>query len=180
MNKQKVLSSKFNMSLGYTPAIISILLCEFIMQDIAIYIGTGIGLLVSFCMWRRKGVHIPHIILYCTTGMLSLLTVTALLTPEYCPQPMFPFTLEISAIIPPLIIYLNRKRFLHYHTAQSQQCCKQFFAQGAEAAIVSARVLLIISFVHFFIILCAVLINYPLNNATRIILFHIAPPVYSF
>lgn len=176
MNKQKVLSSKFNMSLGYTPAIISILLCEFIMQDIAIYIGTGIGLLVSFCMWRRKGVHIPHIILYCTTGMLSLLTVTALLTPEYCPQPMFPFTLEISAIIPPLIIYLNRKRFLHYHTAQSQQCCKQFFAQGAEAAIVSARVLLIISFVHFFIILCAVLINYPLNNATRIILFHIAPP----
>ena len=47
MGKQKVLSSKFNMSLGYIPVIISIILCEFIMQDIAIYIGTGVGLLFS-------------------------------------------------------------------------------------------------------------------------------------
>ena len=48
MGKQKVLSSKFNMSLGYIPVIISIILCEFIMQDIAIYIGTGYCL-ASIC-----------------------------------------------------------------------------------------------------------------------------------
>lgn len=48
MGKQKVLSSKFNMSLGYIPVIISIILCEFIIQDIAIYIGTGVGLLLKF------------------------------------------------------------------------------------------------------------------------------------
>ena len=59
MGKQRVLSSKFNMSLGYIPVIISIILCEFIIQDIAIYIGTGVGLLSSIYMWRRKGSHIP-------------------------------------------------------------------------------------------------------------------------
>lgn len=73
---------------------------------------------------------------------------------------MFPFTLEISAIIPPLIIFLNRRRFLNYHTAQTHKCCKQFFAQGAEAAIVSARVLLLIGFLHFLIISLAILLSH--------------------
>lgn len=59
MGKQKVLSSKFNMSLGYIPVIISIILCEFIIQDIAIYIGTGVGLLFSIYMLQRKGSHVP-------------------------------------------------------------------------------------------------------------------------
>ena len=129
MGKQRVLSSKFNMSLGYIPVIISIILCEFIMQDIAIYIGTGVGVLSSIYMSQRKGSHIPQIILYCTTGMLLLLTITSLFATDYCPKAMFPFTLEISAIIPPLIIFLNRRRFLNYHEAQTHKCCKQFFAQ---------------------------------------------------
>ena len=77
---------------------------------------------------------------------------------------MFPFTLEISAIIPPLIIFLNRRRFLNYHTAQTHKCCKQFFAQGAEAAIVSARVLLLIGFLHFLIISLAILFGHPLKK----------------
>lgn len=45
MSHKGILSSAFNMSLGYIPVIISIVLCEFITQDTAIYIGTGIGLL---------------------------------------------------------------------------------------------------------------------------------------
>ncbi|WP_018666251.1 membrane protein [Bacteroides gallinarum] len=176
MGKQRVLSSKFNMSLGYIPVIISIILCEFIIQDTAIYIGTGIGLLSSIYMLRRKGSHIPQIILYSTTGMLLLLTITSFFSTDYCPEAMFPFTLEISAIIPPLIIFLNRKRFLDYHTAQSRKCCKQFFAQGAEAAIVSARVLLLIGFLHLLIISLAILISHPLNDTARYVLFHIMPP----
>ncbi len=176
MGKQRVLSSKFNMSLGYIPVIISIILCEFIIQDIAIYIGTGVGLLSSIYMWRRKGSHIPQIILYCTTGMLLLLTITSLFSTDYCPKAMFPFTLEISAIIPPLIIFLNRRRFLNYHTAQTHKCCKQFFAQGAEAAIVSARVLLLIGFLHFLIISLAILLSHPLSDTMRHVLFRVIPP----
>ena len=44
MAHKGTLSSAFNMSLGFIPVIISILLCELITQDTAIYIGTGIGL----------------------------------------------------------------------------------------------------------------------------------------
>ena len=164
------------MSLGYIPVIISIILCEFIIQDIAIYIGAGVGVLSSIYMWQRKGPHIPQFILYSTTGMLLLLTITSFFSADYCPEAMFPFTLEISAIIPPLIIFLNRRRFLSYHTAQTHKCCKQFFAQGAEAAIVSARVLLLIGFLHFLIISLAILFGHPLNDTLRYILFRIMPP----
>ena len=44
MDHKGILSSAFNMSLGFIPVIISILLCEFITQDTAIYIGTVIGI----------------------------------------------------------------------------------------------------------------------------------------
>ena len=176
MGKQKVLSSKFNMSLGYIPVIISIILCEFIIQDIAIYIGTGVGLLFSIYMLQRKGSHVPPIILYCTTGMLLLLTITSFFSTDYCSEAMFPLTLEISAIIPPFVIFLNRKRFLNYHAAQTHKCCKQFFAQGAEAAIVSARVLLLFGFLHFLIISLTIFFGHPLSNTTRYVLFRIVPP----
>lgn len=176
MGYQRVLSSKFNMSLGFIPVIISIILCECITQDISIYIGAGVGVLLCLHAGRHKGMRIPQIILYCTTAMLLLLSLTTLFMAGYCPRDMFPFTLEISAIIPPLIIYLNRKSFLDYHATQSEQSCKQLFAQGAEAAIVSARVVLIISFLHFLIIFLTVLIQHPLGETAYRILFYIAPP----
>ena len=143
----------------------------------SIYIGAGVGLLFSIYSVRHRGTHVPQIILYCTTGMLLLLSVTTLFLVNYCPRFMLPFTLEISAIIPPFIIYLNRRRFLDYHMSQTQKCCKQLFAQGAEAAIVSARVILIISLLHFLIIFLAILISHPLGSTTRYILFHVAPPL---
>ena len=177
MSHQRILSSRFNMSLGFIPVIISIILCEFITQDMSIYIGAGVGLLFSIYSVRHRGTHVPQIILYCTTGMLLLLSVTTLFLVNYCPRFMLPFTLEISAIIPPFVIYLNRRKFLDYHMSQTQKCCKQLFAQGAEAAIVSSRVILIISLLHFLIIFLAILISHPLGSTTRYILFHVAPPL---
>ena len=53
MDHKGILSSAFNMSMGFIPVIISILLCEFITQDTAIYIGTGIGIIaVSYTHLR--------------------------------------------------------------------------------------------------------------------------------
>ena len=177
MGYKKVLSSKFNMSLGFIPVIISILLCEVLTQDIAIYIGTVVGILFYFCSWRHKGVRIPQIILYSTTGILLLFSIISLFTTSYCPHFMVPFTLEISAVIPPLIIFLNRKRFLNYHAAQTGQCCKQLFAQSAEAAIVSTRVVLIISLLHLVTIFLFLLFSHPLGSTTQYILFNITPAV---
>lgn len=176
MGKQRVLSSGFNMSLGYIPVVISIILCEFIPQDTAIYIGAGIGLVSSICMSRRKGAHIPRIMLYCTTGVLSLLAITAFFFTGYCPKTMVPFVLEISAIIPPLIIFLNRNRLLNRRTAQSGKCRRQYFRQGVEAAVVSARVLLLAGFLHFLAISLAMLFSRPLSDATHVALFRVMPP----
>ena len=72
MGNKGVLSSAFNMSLGFIPVIVSILLCEFITQDISIYIGTGIGLIYSYRSLSRKGARIPNFILYISTGILTL------------------------------------------------------------------------------------------------------------
>ena len=62
MDHKGILSSAFNMSLGFIPVIISILLCELITQDTAIYIGTGIGIIGIYLSYRRKGLLIPNFI----------------------------------------------------------------------------------------------------------------------
>lgn len=163
------------MSLGFIPVVISILLCEFIAQDISIYIGAGVGLLSSIHSARHKGTHVPQIILYCTTGVLLLLSATALFFANYCPRFMLPLTLEISVLIPPFIIYLNRRRFPGYHPSQTRRCRKLLFAQGAEAAIVSARVILLIGLLHFLAISLAVLACHPLGETASHLLFYVAP-----
>lgn len=175
MGKQRVLSSKFNMSLGYIPVIISIILCDFVTSRTAIHIGTGAGLLASIYMLQRKGSHIPQIILYCMTGMLLLLTAASFFSTAYCPETMLPFTLEISAIIPTLILFLNRNRLSSCRAVRFYKCNRQTFAQGAEATVVSARVLLLIGFLHLFIIAIALLSSYPFSDTMKYVLFHIMP-----
>lgn len=176
MSKKGVLSSKFNMSLGFIPVIVSIILCELITQDISIYIGAGVGVLYSLYTLWNKGTKIPNFPLYGITGMLLLLTITTLLFGDTCTQEMFPLTLEISALIPIVVLFLNRKRFLAHQISQSKKCCKQLFAQGAESAIVSTRVIIIIAFIHFLTIFIAILLPGPLSDTARDVLFRFCPP----
>ena len=100
MDHKGILSSAFNMSLGFIPVIISILLCELITQDTAIYIGTGIGIIGIYLSYRRKGLLIPNFILYIATGVLALLSVAALIPGDYVPPGALPLTLEVSILIP--------------------------------------------------------------------------------
>ena len=75
MDHKGILSSAFNMSLGFIPVIISILLCEFITQDTAIYIGTVIGIVGVYLSYHRKGILLPNFILYISAGILILLSL---------------------------------------------------------------------------------------------------------
>lgn len=176
MLKKGVLSSEFNMSLGFLPVIVSILLCEFINQDISIYIGAGAGILYSIYTLWGKGAKIPNFLLYCSTGMLLLLAITTLLFGDCTTREMFPLTLEISTLIPVMVIFLNRGRFLAHQIIQSKKCCKQLFAQGAESAIVSTRVIIIVAFLHFLAIFIVILTPGTLSETTRNILFRFCPP----
>ena len=123
MDHKGILSSAFNMSLGFIPVIISILLCELITQDTAIYIGTGIGIIGIYLSYRRKGLLIPNFILYIATGVLALLSVAALIPGDYVPPGALPLTLEVSILIPMLsqCEQIQRRLLLPEHI---NVCCK--------------------------------------------------------
>ena len=54
MDHKGILSSAFNMSMGFIPVIISILLCEFITQDTAIYIVKAYCYPTLFFIYRQE------------------------------------------------------------------------------------------------------------------------------
>ena len=177
MDHKGTLSSAFNMSLGFIPVIISILLCEFITQDTAIYIGTGIGIVGIYLLLHRKGALIPNFILYIATGMLALLSLAALIPGDYVPPGALPLTLEVSILIPMLILYMHKKRFINHFLRQIGSCNKRLYAQGAEAAVVSARFALIFGILHFIIISIVVASQDPLSQTSMVILYKVFPPV---
>ena len=92
MDHKGILSSAFNMSMGFIPVIISILLCEFITQDTAIYIGTVIGIVGVYLSYHRKGILLPNFILYISAGILILLSLAALIPGDYVPEGALPLS----------------------------------------------------------------------------------------
>ena len=74
-------------------------------ETIALYIGTGVGLV---CGAVHKRTVFPFI-LYGTTGVLLLFSVGSLLVGEWCSPQLFPLMAEIGVLVPPLIIFTNRK-----------------------------------------------------------------------
>lgn len=177
MGHKGILSSTFNMSLGFIPVIISIILCEFITQDIAIYIGTGIGAIETYLSLHRKGTRVPNFILYISTGLLLLLTLATLIPGDFVPSGALPITIEVSILIPMLILYLHKKRFINHYLTQRKACNKRLFAQGAESAVVAAHIALLLGILHFIAISLAIAIESPMSSSTNLILFRLLPPL---
>lgn len=177
MNHKGKLSSAFNMSLGFIPVIITIILCEFISQDAAIYIGTGIGIIGIYHSRLSKGVLLPNSILYISTLILAMLALASLIPGEYVPYGALPLTLEVSILIPLLILFMHKKRFINYFMKQIGSCQKRLYAQGAEASIVSARITLIVGFLHFIIITITIALQNPMSKTSMVVLYKVLPPV---
>ena len=177
MDHKGILSSAFNMSLGFIPVIISILLCEFITQDTAIYIGTVIGIVGVYLSYHRKGILLPNFILYISAGILILLSLAALIPGDYVPEGALPLTLEVSILIPMLILYMHKKRFINHFLKQIGSCNKRLYAQGAEAAVVSARIALIFGILHFIIISIVIICQSPLSSTSKLTLYKVLPPI---
>ena len=177
MGHKGVLSTSFNMSLGFIPVIISIILCEFITQDTAIYIGTGAGLIATYRVMHPKGALVPNFILYISTAILVLLTLATSIPGDFVPTGVLPITLEVSVLIPMFSLYMHRKRFINHFLKQIGVCKKRLFAQGAESAVVSARIALILGVVHFIIVSFSLIVLGPDNRTSMILSFRILPPV---
>ncbi|MEG1563959.1 MAG: hypothetical protein RR365_09580 [Bacteroides sp.] len=178
MRHKGVLSSAFNMSLGFIPVMITIILCELLTQDMAVYIGTGIGIGYSFYGMKRKGTRVPNFILYISTVMMILLTITAFFSTGCVPPKALPLTLEVAILIPMLILYMHKQRFINYFLIQKGACHRRLFAQGAESAIVSARVVLLLGAIHFSIVSLSILLcNGDINRELSQFIYHILPAV---
>ena len=176
MSHKGILSSAFNMSLGFVPVIISIFLCEIITQDIAIYIGTGIGIIGVFLSHRQKKILIPNFILYLSTAMLILITFASFIPGDYVPAGALPLTLEVSILIPMLILFLHKKRIIHHLLEKINTGHKPLYEQGVEAAVVSARIALLLGIFHFIIISITIISKGPLSSTSSFILYKILPP----
>lgn len=173
MEQTKVLTSRFNLSLGFLPIAITLILAWFIDQTIALYIGTGVGLVC--CATHRRTVF--PFILYGTTGVLSLFSVVSLLVGEWCSSQLFPLMTEIGVLVPPLIIFANRKRLARRsQNSQEEKKRRLFLIQGMEASIVSARVVIILSCLHFLLLIVTLILGSPLGHRAQFFWFKIAPP----
>ncbi len=148
MRPRKILSSKYNMSLGLLPAIATMILCEFICQETAIYIGLTLAVIQLYIHYGRRAKNV-NFILDITALVLFALTISTFFYKNYCPVGMIPITIESSIIIPLFIIFLHKNRFISFLMHKKKEENRQYFAQGAEASIVSSRVLFILGGIHF-------------------------------
>lgn len=71
---------------------------------------------------------------------------------------------------------MHKRRFINYFLRQIGACKKRLYAQGAEAAVVSARIVLIFGILHFIIISITVILQSPLSKTNLFVLYKILPP----
>ena len=137
-----------NMSFGFIPIIVSILLCELIKQDMAIYIGTIAGLVYFLFTLLKRKARTPNFILSATAVTLLLFSVIAWLNVDDFPKKWFPVIQEVALAVPLFFLYLCRNNFLRYYQKKKSVCQ----IQVSESTIVSIRVFLIFVAIHLFII----------------------------
>lgn len=174
MKSRKILSSKYNMSLGLLPAIATMILCEFICQERAIYIGTTLAVIQLYIYYGRRAKNV-NFILDITTLVLFALTISTFFYKNYCPIGLASITIEASIIIPLFIIYLHKKRFISFLIRKKKEKDRQQFAQGAEASIVSTRVLFILGAIHFIVLTIFFLTGKGIEPHTHWIMFRLFP-----
>lgn len=165
------------MSLGFIPVLITLILAQVISQNIAIYIGAITSFIASFISLSKKGVKIPKFILHISTVILLIFTMATFIYCNYCPYGYLPITLEISIFIVMAILYLHKKRFINFVIEKQGPCNKHFYIQGAESAIVSARIFLLIAATHFVIMGAFGMFSENIFYNRHILLYDIFPPI---
>ena len=169
--REMVLSSKYNFSLGFIPAIITLLAGTFLTPALAASLGAGIGLV--FCLLSRK--QLWPILLYGTTGMLLLLALLFFLLPHPLPDNQLPLLFEGLLLFPPTLLLLRGSKWTA-KLASSNETRQHLLIQSTEAAIVSARILFILAILHAVSLLIAWLTGSPADSKAAFMLCEAAPP----
>lgn len=174
MRHSNILSYQFNLSLGFIPAIISMLLYAWNPQDISIYTGTLTGLLTCLVIQLKKTASIPPLFLYSTTGVLTVFSLFAMLTNQYSP-PSLILSLEIFILFPPTLFYLNRKKIIELGN-RFPKSYQKLFCQGIEASQVSSKIIMTLGFLHFLTITITAFFPPLIQSKLSFLLFQVIPP----
>ncbi|NDV58938.1 hypothetical protein [Bacteroides sp. 519] len=158
------LSSSFNTSLGFAPAIITILLGEFMPKDLAIYIGTLAGVVYSAFNLYKKPKPLPSFILYTVTVILAVFSLISLFKITSWPNNSLAMALEICIVLFWLPIYLLQNRMLSYFRQKAKSTGKRYYMEASVSAIVSIRITLIIAFIHLAIFTILVLFTHTMST----------------
>lgn len=183
MSQHKILSAAYNMSLGFIPIIVSMILSEYVTHNTAIYIGTIAGITATSLYRPGRQKTVPPLMLYASTVMLLLLSLLHLLMICSAPRHLYSITIEIAALLPALFFLIHRK-FLakrahacHIALLQKGQKGGLLLEQAVEASIVSARIVVILAMLHLLALLCTLTFQRPLSETSRLWLLHILPPM---
>lgn len=174
MNQKKVLSTQFNMSLGFLPAVITMTAGNIVASDIALYIGSCIGLLacaLNYCCHRLR---IPQILLCITTAILCLLMLCTIFMPQKLYGIALPFVLEVGLLAPPLLLLLLQRPIHAF--CQSHRHCSHL-KQGMEATFVSSRIVCLLGGGHLMAVLLLGYISAPVSSTLHALLFLLLPPL---
>ncbi len=175
MRRKLTLSYAFNMSLGFTPAIIAILLCSFLSYKTAIYIGAGFGIIYSLYILSQRTNRAPNPVLYISTAILAAFSLITFIPDSFIPDipaNILPITIEVSILALLLILFLQRNKLSEYFRKRKER----LLCQSMESTIVSVRVALVLGTVHLAVIILALLFGkHPMQEHTYQIIFYIMP-----
>lgn len=178
MSHRVNLSSSYNMSLGFIPIIVTILLYGFISTDIAIYIGTGTGIIYSLFNYFIDSKRIPNFILYIVTAVLLVFSALALTGVIHKVLNWIPIIMEGAVALILLLIYLYKYHFIQYFRLKSLAPKRRHYTQAAESTVISARVLLLLVLIHLIILGIYALFFGPDSFSPKVLM--IAGPVAVF
>lgn len=177
MKNESGYSITANMSLGFVPMIITIILSEFISSDIAVYVGAATGILFFTLFYFIHKPRTIHAIALSSAVILVAFSIIAfIMGPQNeWPQHLLPLTLEMAIILPLLILFLGRKKIsaassknkeannlkerIHI-TALTVSCIRTFFA---------------LTTIHFAFITLTLVFTRSLDSGFMWFLLHIVP-----
>ena len=153
------------------------LLSKFIPVNLTVYIGAAIAILSSmfyYVAYKPQGIHF---ILFSSTIVLVILSIIAFFMGAHneWPQQLLPLTLEMTVILPLLILFLNRKRYSmipYKHKAASglkgQMCVTTL-------TLCCIRIFFGLATIHFAFIAIGLIFTRSPDNGFMRFMLHIAP-----
>jgi len=175
--RNKKRTSPFNMSVGFIPLIICMILSEFISYGLSIYAATGIGLVYALGAPVLHKKNTPNFILYVSTGILLILSVTTFFFGNIFPKKTLSFILEMAIAFGGIILFYHQNKLIGFLKKKPYCQCDEATIFRMDTTRTALRILFLITLIHLIITTFFLIISSPLGDMTNNILFHITPPV---